>query len=92
MTGPRRQLTVEEHVLLVCPHCWTAEQISREYPELTKYPVSDRVCDFHLEVLLRRTVELPAARKEDLAATGRKQGAAEQAGWKGLSAVSPKEV
>jgi hypothetical protein len=58
VTEPHRQLTIEEGVLLVCPHCWTAKQIAEQYPELAKYPISSRICGFHFQILLARALEL----------------------------------
>lgn len=54
-----RQLVIEEHLLLVCPHCWTPEQIAKEYPELAKYPISRRLCNAHFQVLLTTALEFP---------------------------------
>jgi hypothetical protein len=53
-----RQLIIENHVLLVCPHCWTKEQIAKEYPDLAKYPMSDYLCKAHYEILLTRAMAL----------------------------------
>ncbi len=47
-----KQLIIENHTLLACPYCWKREEILKEYPELAKYPVSDRVCNTHFEILL----------------------------------------
>jgi len=69
MPQPHKQLAIEEHMLLVCPHCWTAQQIADEYPELAKYPVSHRICDFHFQILLATALEVPVSRKEDVRAT-----------------------
>ena len=51
-----KQLIIENHTLLACPHCWKREQITEEYPELAKYPVSDRLCNTHYEILLARAM------------------------------------
>lgn len=48
----RKQLVIENHVLLVCPHCWSEQQLAREYPELAAYPRSSHVCELHFELLL----------------------------------------
>ena len=45
-------------MLLVCRHCWTTEQIAKEYPELAKYPVSDRLCEMHFQLLMTRALEM----------------------------------
>jgi len=47
-----RQVILEDHVLLLCPHCWKREEFLKEYPELAKYPISDRTCAVHFQVLL----------------------------------------
>lgn len=71
MPEPRRQLIIEEHMLCVCPHCWTPEQIAKEYPELAHYEVSRRLCNAHFQVLLTTALEYEIPiRKPDLQAGG----------------------
>jgi len=58
------QVIIENHVLLLCPHCWKREEFLKEYPELANYPVSDRTCAVHFEVLMARA--LPKAQTKPL--------------------------
>jgi hypothetical protein len=53
-TTIRKQLIIEDRMLLACPYCWTKEEIAKEYPQLAGYPVSNHVCDPHFEILLRK--------------------------------------
>jgi hypothetical protein len=52
-----KQLIIENHTLLVCPHCWTLEEIKREYPELAQYPLSNKLCSVHFQILAARALE-----------------------------------
>jgi hypothetical protein len=53
-----RQLILEDGVLLVCPHCWTPEQIAKEYPGLLQYPLSNKICNFHFEIMLAAALDV----------------------------------
>jgi len=52
----KKQLIIENHLLLVCPHCWTKDEIARDYPELAGYRISDHLCNTHFEILLARAM------------------------------------
>ncbi len=57
MSQPRKRLIIEEHVLSVCPYCWSPEELEKEYPELIK-PRSGHLCEAHFQLLLSRALFL----------------------------------
>jgi len=58
--GPRRQVIIEERTLFICPHCWTVAEVRSLYPQLLVFPLRERLCSAHFNILVARGVELAA--------------------------------